>query len=99
MTRVRKRLIMEGPAAEAVERLSSEAGISPADLIRSALAREELARQQPVNPRDAAYRLRIAIRKMKAWADLNPSMVPLYQDFQRALAEIDGFIDSTKDPA
>jgi hypothetical protein len=42
----RKRIVLEGPAAEAVERLARAAGISPAELVRRALRREDDAQRQ-----------------------------------------------------
>jgi hypothetical protein len=41
----RKRFVLQGPAAEAVERLAKAAGVTPAELIRSALRREDDAQR------------------------------------------------------
>ena len=41
----RRRLMLEGPAAAAVERLAERAGISPAELIKRALSREDEAQR------------------------------------------------------
>ena len=41
----RRRLVLEGPAAAAVERLAEQAGISPAELIKRALRRENVAQR------------------------------------------------------
>ena len=47
----RRRLVLEGPAAAAVERLARQAGVSPAELIKRALRREDEAQRGQV-PRD-----------------------------------------------
>jgi hypothetical protein len=41
----RRRLVLEGPAAAAVERLARQAGISPAELVKRALRREDEAQR------------------------------------------------------
>ena len=42
----RKRVVLDGPAAEAVELLAESAGISPAELVKRALLREEEAQRR-----------------------------------------------------
>jgi hypothetical protein len=46
----RKRIVLEGPAAEAVELLARSAGITPAELVKRALLREEAAQRAPEAP-------------------------------------------------
>lgn len=53
----RKRIILEGPAAEAVEQLARAGNMTPAEVIRRALRREDSAqREQQVN--DLAERVK-----------------------------------------
>jgi hypothetical protein len=46
-----RKLVLDGPAAEAVERLAQSAGVSPAELIRRALRREDEAQRDEVESR------------------------------------------------
>ena len=41
-----RKLVLEGPAAAAVERLARQAGVSPAELVKRALRREDEAQRQ-----------------------------------------------------
>jgi hypothetical protein len=50
--RMARKLVLSGPAAEAVERLARSAGISPAELIRRALRREDEAQRSAAEKPD-----------------------------------------------
>jgi hypothetical protein len=39
-----------------------------------------------------AAELRVAVRRLKAWADRNPSLRSLYLDFEACLRDLDGFL-------
>jgi hypothetical protein len=45
-----------------------------------------------------AAELRVAVRKLKAWADLNPRLVELYLDFEACLRDIDAHLQEHTSP-
>jgi HEF_HK domain len=45
-----------------------------------------------------AAEFRVAVRKLKAWADLNPGLTDLYRDFEAALKGLDEFLAQLEAP-
>lgn len=48
--------------------------------------------------KNPATELRVATRKLKAWADLNPNLRSLYLDFEACLRDLDTYLAVTDPP-